>query len=134
MIFLDSSYIIGLLIKSDDFHIQAHQLRPVIEYEKIIINNTVLTEVMNSLKSQNNVPNHLLNLDRIYDFLSDSIGVEYLSKEDYKAAKEIMKQFNESINFSDCTILRTMQNNNINEIVSFDSDFDKIRGLKRIYL
>lgn len=81
MIFLDSSYLIGLLIKSDDYYIKAHQLKPIIEYEKIMINNTVLTEVMNSLKLQNNAEKPSFDLDKIFNFLSNSLEVEYLNED-----------------------------------------------------
>ena len=39
-----------------------------------------------------------------------------------------------SVNYSDCTILKTMMDNNVSVVVSFDSDFDKINGIRRIYL
>lgn len=38
------------------------------------------------------------------------------------------------VNYSDCTILKTMMDNNVSVVVSFDSDFDKINGIRRIYL
>ena len=34
MIFLDSTYLIGLMIDNDDYHEQAHQLRPIIDKER----------------------------------------------------------------------------------------------------
>jgi len=42
--------------------------------------------------------------------------------------------YNQSVNYSDCTILKTMMDNNVSVVVSFDSDFDKINGIRRIYL
>ena len=46
MIFLDSTYLIGLMIDNDDYHEKAHQLRPIIDKERKLINNTVLVEVL----------------------------------------------------------------------------------------
>ena len=57
-----------------------------------------------------------------------------LTYDDYRDSFDIFEFYNFSINFSDCTILNTMQNYKINKIASFDSDFDKIKGVKRIYL
>ena len=59
MIFLDSTYLIGLMIDNDDYHEQSHQLRPIIDKERKLINNAVLVEVLNSLKKNN----HKLGLD-----------------------------------------------------------------------
>lgn len=68
--------------------------------------------------------NSLLKIDNIH----------YLNEEDYKKSIELFKFYNKSINFSDCTILSTMLKNNIRNIVSFDSDFDKIKNIQRIYI
>ena len=56
----------------------------------------------------------------------------YLSQEDYISALSINRDYGDSINYSDCIILKTMQDLGINKILSFDSDFDKIHGITRI--
>lgn len=65
MIFLDSTYLIGLMIDNDDYHEQAHQLRPIIDKERKLINNTVLDEVFNSLKKNKLELDVLLSLVEI---------------------------------------------------------------------
>lgn len=40
--------------------------------------------------------------------------------------------YNNSINYSDCLILTTMQNMGINKIVSFDEGFKKVNNLEVI--
>ena len=57
---------------------------------------------------------------------------DYLSIEDYRKAMRLYKFYNFSINFSDCTILVSMQKHGISKIITTDSDFDKIRGIQRI--
>ena len=70
----------------------------------------------------------------IIDLLYGMDNIHYLTTEDYDNALEICKNYGFSINFSDCTILESMKQYNINSIVSFDSDFDKADEIKRIYL
>ena len=130
MIFLDSTYLIGLMIDNDDYHKKAHQLRPVIDRERKLINNTVLVEVLNSLKKNN----HKLELDEIMDALLGLDKVVFLTDDDYDESFKLFKYYNLSVNYSDCTILKTMMDNNVSVVVSFDSDFDKINGIRRIYL
>lgn len=130
MIFLDSSYLIALIIKSDKYHPQAHKLSSILKNESILINNTVLTEVLNSFSTKNNPE----DISKIANFLLTIENIDYLESEDYKKAVDLFKFYNQSINFSDCTILQTMEKMKVNTIVSFDSDFDKIKGIKRIYL
>lgn len=128
MIFLDSSYLIGLILKNDSFSYNSHLITPYLEKENKIINNTVFNEVLNSLTSNN----FNYNLPYIKKLLL-SFNLDILTYDDYKNSFDLFEFYNFSINFSDCTILNTMQNYNINKIASFDSDFDKIKGVKRIY-
>lgn len=44
---------IGLIVDNDKHHKKSHKLRPLLEHETKIINSTVLTEVLNSLKKNN---------------------------------------------------------------------------------
>ena len=129
MIFLDSTYLIGLILKNDSLNYKSHLLKSYLDDENKIINNTVFNEVLNSVSSNNS--NYDLN--HIKKLLL-SFNVDFLTSDDYLDSFDIFEYYNFSVNFSDCTILNTMQNYNINKIVSFDSDFDKVKGIKRFYL
>ena len=129
MIFLDSTYLIGLILKNDSLYYKSHLLKSYLDDENKIINNTVFNEVLNSVTSNNS---HY-DLNHIKRLLL-SFNIDFLTSDDYLDSFDIFEYYNFSVNFSDCTILNTMQNYNINQIASFDSDFDKIKGVKRIYL
>ena len=133
MIFLDSSFIIGLFNENDDNHdkaVKIMELMPEIVKQKKAINNIVLLEVLNKIQKdyyktvRKEIINFLLSMDKIY----------YVENEDYLNVIKLMEYYKYSINYSDCLILLTMANNNINTIISFDNDFDKIDGIKRIYI
>lgn len=53
MIFLDSSYLIALVIKKDNYLDRSLKIEPQIENEDKLINNTVFNEVLNSLSHNN---------------------------------------------------------------------------------
>ncbi len=129
MIFLDSTYIIGLLLKRDNFTLKSLKLEPILANEKKLINNTVLNEVLNSLTRINARYDLNAILNSLYKY-----EIDFLTPKDYEESINLFKYYNQSINFSDCTILRSMYENNISTIVSFDSDFDKINGINRIFL
>ena len=128
MIFLDTSYIKGLILKNDSYQIFSENIKPILETETKATNITVLVEVLNSLKPNNfngdirEIIFQLLNLDTF----------DWLTAEDYNSAMEVFNYYGGSVNYADCTILQSMQNHGISRIVSFDSDFDRIRGIKRI--
>ncbi|MBR3139779.1 MAG: type II toxin-antitoxin system VapC family toxin [Methanobrevibacter sp.] len=129
MIFLDSTYLIGVILKKDTYTEKALQLKPILKNERKLINNTVFTEVLNSLTATNS--NY--NVNELTELLL-SYEIDFLDQDDYKEAAVSFKYYNHTINFSDCTILQTMIKNGVTTIVSFDSDFDKIKGIHRIYI
>lgn len=130
MIFLDSSYLIGLIIDNDQHHTKAVELKPYLKNEKKLINNTVLVETLNSIKKTN----HSIDTDEIINSISKLDYINFLTKNDYFKSLELFNYYNQSINYSDCMMLYTMQQYSLNTIVSFDSDFDKVSTINRIYL
>lgn len=126
MIFLDSSYLIALMLKQDRNYKKASDLKTTIFNERIIINNTVLSEVLNSFNKYNSL-NLEHNVNNMFKF-----DIDYLTEDDYKKALTYYRYYNTAINFSDCTILVTLNKYNTDKIVSFDSDFNKIKGIINI--
>ena len=60
--------------------------------------------------------------------------IYHVEDEDYLKAIELMQYYKYTVNYSDCLIILSMFNNNIDTIVSFDSDFNRIDGINRIYI
>jgi len=133
MLFYDSSFILALFNENDENHKNAKKLLndyPSILNQKKAINNIVLMEVLNKLKKsyykpmRKNIINFMLSMDEIF----------YAESEDYEKAIALMEQYKYDINYSDCLIIITMYNHNINTIVSFDNDFNHINHINRIYI
>ena len=133
MLFFDTSFILGLFNENDDNHHKVKkilEMNPDISKQKKAINNIVLTEVLNKIKKDYyrnvrvNIINFLLSMDEIY----------HVEDEDYLKAIELMQYYKYTVNYSDCLIILSMFNNNIDTIVSFDSDFNRIDGINRIYI
>ena len=78
MIFLDTTYLIGLIFSTDANHLKSKQLSKKFSEERKAINNVVLIEVLNSLDNykfklnDNDVFECLLKLDYI-DILNKRI-------------------------------------------------------------
>lgn len=120
MIFVDTSFLIALLISTDHFHERALEISETIN-ERKVINNTVLNETLNAFSGKGGK----IGKD-LYNIILEMFDVEYLSPVDYEKAMDLFLHYDSSINYSDCTILTTMFQNNIDRIVSFDRDFEKI--------
>lgn len=122
MIFLDSGYFIGLMDKKDDNHEDAIKIENYLNYadESTVVNTTVLVETLNRSVGKKD------DVKQLWDDLHVNNIVIQLSDEDYLKSLEINGWFNNSINYSDCTIIQTMMSMGINRIVSFDGGFKKI--------
>lgn len=97
--------------------------------EHRVINNVVLSETLNGIRRYE----RRVNLKDIYEIITQVFDIDYLKKEDYSESVHIYHYYNGAINYSDCLILKNMQDRNINRILSYDDDFDKINGIPRIY-
>ena len=129
MIFLDASFLIAFFLRENDYLDSIDEIEDIIKYEKYVINNTVITEVLNTFK----IPNDNFNPKNILEAMLKLHIVDYLSPKDNSFKRIFSNYYGQAINFSDCTILRTMEKYDIDTIVSFDDDFDKINGIKRIF-
>lgn len=123
MIFLDTGYFKGLFDEKDVHHNDALKIEDFLNdlNETTVINTTVLVETLNWSVG-------IDNLNEIYSNLHRENQVIQLTDNDYSKSLEINGWYGNSINYSDCTIINTMLNMGINQIVSFDSGFRKIQG------
>ena len=126
MIFVDASFLIALLISTDHFHERALEISETIN-ERKVINNTVLNETLNAFSGKGGK----IGKD-LYNIILEMFDVEYLSPVDYEKAMDLFLHYDSSLNYSNCTILTTMFQNNIDRIVSFDRDFEKIEMINLI--
>lgn len=126
MIFVDTSFLISLLVKTDSHHEKALKIAESI-HERKVINSTVMNETLNAFTGKGGKIGK-----ELYRIIEEMFDIEYLNQSDYEHAMEIYLHFDSSINFSDCTILSTMIRNKIDKIISFDSDFEKVKGIKII--
>lgn len=123
MIFIDTTFLIALLFKTDPLHEKALIIADSIN-ERKVINNTVLCETLNSFSGKGGKIGK-----ELYSVINEMFDIKYLDFSDYGMAMDIYLNYDSSINYSDCTILTTMFQNKINKIATFDSHFEKIKGL-----
>jgi predicted nucleic acid-binding protein len=128
LIFIDSSYIIALIVESDQWHDDALRLMDVVSKSEKIITHAMIIETINLIgkcmggKIGEKIFNYICDNYRIYektDLLSRSM-IEFL-------------KYDGKISLADSTALITMQDFKIHEIVSFDKDFDGKNGVVRIF-
>ena len=129
MIFLDTCYFKALIDKRDPYHKTALKIKKYLsdENKETMVNTTVVVETLNkSFKIK-------FPIDELFNNLHEDNKVVELTHQDYLKSLEISGWFDNSINYSDCTIVETMLEENVSNIVTFDSDFKKIKFFNVIY-
>ena len=127
MIFLDTTFVVGLFVSNDDWHDSAVKVYNEIRNEKLVISNLVIAETVTILKNKletkdileiyRNIPNffHVVDDNDLYD-----------------AAMNEFVKYDSSISFFDAMYVAIMKKEDILKIASFDSDFDKVDNLIRL--
>jgi len=120
MIFLDASFLISLILNKHKNHERAKKIYLRIENQEKIISNLVITEVITVLDRNLKVDEELLK--STYKYLNEDFQVIDDSLFFDEAFEEVLNQ--KHLGFFDCMYLRLMKILEINNITSFDKDFN----------
>ena len=129
MIFADSSFFIALLNKKDQWHNDIPNVLTQIDKVKKITSILVLSETVTLVGSLSGGKAGVL----IYEYIIDNYEVIYIDKTLSSNAMEKFLQYDGTLSLADCVSLEIIEIHQINSIVSFDSDFDKVKNINRIH-
>jgi predicted nucleic acid-binding protein len=129
VIFLDSSFIIALADIDDQFHERAVKVLPALESQRMI-SDLVISESVTAVgaklgsKATRDVFENLT-----YDSATKTV---YSGRRLYERAMLVYIKYNGNLSFPDSVTVRLMYDQKIKEIVSFDSDFDRVDRIARV--
>ena len=87
MIFVDTTFLIALLIKTDPFHEKALEVSNDI-HDRKVINNTVLNETLNVFTGKGGKLGK-----ELYKIINEMFDIKYLNSVDYDEAMDIYLDF-----------------------------------------
>lgn len=133
--FLDTSFILALILDSDSNHDKAKNLSYILN-EECYINNNVLNEVLTLTGMKLNIN----SAKELYYSIIDSFELlnEYdilnYNSENFKIFETYIgvNSNKTKLSFTDSSIILTMKSFKINNLVSFDKEFEKIEGINLI--
>lgn len=133
--FLDTSFILALVLDSDTNHKKALDLKYILD-EECYINNNVLNEVLTLTGRKINIDSAkelYYNLIDSFDVLDEYSILNYNSETFNVFEKYIRSNSNKTkLSFTDSSIILTMKEFNIPNLVSFDKEFKRVDGIKLI--
>ena len=129
MIFIDASFFIAAINKNDQWHENAGKLLPIIIKEEKVTSQLILSDMLTLVGSLFGGKTGL----KLFDYILDNHEVHYANKELSFNAMETFLKYDGTLSFADAVSVEIMKDLGINQIVSFDSDFDKVDGIIRIH-
>ena len=132
-VFIDANLLIYLNTISDYRNRLAYETF----YLDLLVNNKAYTDVLvlNELLwvswKRYNVP-YYVTIDFINKVVKPYVNILPLGEEEYEEATNLIKEY--SIRPSDAFHVAVMKTRNIPNIASEDKEFDKVEGIKRLWL
>lgn len=131
-ILLDTSFIFAFFNKKDEHHESADKIMQALRnglFGKLFISDYVFDEFVTLAGAH-------LRFDLAEEWgqtLLNSSSIELLTtdKTEFDEAWKLFIRYKE-LSFTDCTLLAISKHFGIDNIASFDSDFDKTKAIKRI--
>ena len=126
--FLDTTFIVALFVSNDQWHSQSLKVYDNIKNQELVISNLVIAETITVLKNKlktKDISEIYHNLSNIFDIIDDNLI--------FDEAMDIFTKYDSTISFFDAMYVAVSKKEGINEIVSFDADFDKIDGIVRVH-
>ncbi|MFA5247050.1 MAG: type II toxin-antitoxin system VapC family toxin [Candidatus Micrarchaeia archaeon] len=123
----DSSFLIALFDRYDQYHSQAKELQKI--HPNIAITSVILWETVEYFirKEGNNSGTDAGK--RIFD---SKIPVLETDLTVYKNSLDVMEKYNQ-LSYCDAISVTVLASFKEKQIISFDSDFDLVPGIERIY-
>lgn len=128
MILVDSSVFIALADARDQWHGAAKALIPSIEHDDIVVSDLIIAEVVTEIGRRAGGKEGM----KLYHYFTDNCAVVYGDESMIQSAMKIFLRYDGSLSLSDALSVQIMETTHTRKILSFNSDFDKIKGIERI--
>ncbi len=127
MIFADSSYFIAIVNEKDQWHRRAIEILKKID-DDLVVTDLIISESVTSVGSIGGGKAGL----KVYNYITDNCQVTFADKATLDRAMRIYLMYDGTLSLADAVSLIVMEDYGIKTILSFDSDFDRVKGMTRL--
>lgn len=128
MLFADASYWISLFCENEENYSRALELKDDLSHETIYVNEHAFGEVFTFIARRHGGQ---VAFEKANAIISNShIEVLQAGEDEWREALELGRKY--GFSFTDCLTAVQMKKTGVRELVSFDSDFDKIPWVERV--
>jgi uncharacterized protein len=127
-VFIDTSYIVGLTDRKDQWHEDARRIVKRVPKHPRLTNLVIVESVTIVGSRSGGKPARTL-----YDYFVDECEVIFVDHALMDSAIIQHTRFDGALSLADCATVAAMTAKSETDIVSFDSDFDRVAGLNRVH-
>jgi len=127
LIFADSSYFIAIADRRDQWHKRAVKISKNVDTE-LLVTNLVVAESVTVVGARGGGKAGLA----VYEYISDNCEVVFVTRDMLEDAMDIYLKYDGTLSVADAVTVLVMKKRGIKEILSFNSDFDKVENITRI--
>jgi len=128
VIFGDASYFIALSNKGDRWHADALRVAGKLR-DSILVTDLVVAESVTQVGSRVGVKAG----KTLFQYFRDDCRIAYAGEDLLDDAMERWQTYGGRLSVSDAVSLAIMARERLSKILSFDSDFDIVRGIDRLH-
>lgn len=140
-IIIDSSTLVALFDESDLWHNATIELLTECERQDIsvIILDAVIDETVSVLVRRFHDKKKSNNLAECFEKINSFISngklrfTSSIIRKHFRTILDLILKSNNTLSFTDALIVHFLHQNNLKNLLSFDSDFDSISGISRIF-
>ncbi len=123
----DSSFFVALTDRKDRWHRDAVRLKKDLTW-RLLVSDFVVDEAVTLIGARRGGrPAQIL-----FQYFADECEIEYVDEDLFEAAMAYHLRFDGRLSVTDCVSLALLERTGIEGIVSFDDDFDRVKGINRI--
>lgn len=129
-IFIDSSFLIALINENDSLHEKSLEYLDLIEKNDCYISNLIINEVLTVIGNKIDLKTAISAFNLLYDifYLID----EYENKDFNYFVMLVYEKFNAKLSFTDSSVIVNMHNEGIENLLSFDKEFKRVKDINLI--
>jgi len=128
VIMLDTSFLVALARERDGKHARAKEILSHVK-EGMLISEFVFAEFVNYLSAKDGGESAHAAAEGL---LSSDAEFIFSNFDEVRDSLEILRKYS-GFSFTDASCVAIMKRGGISKIASFDSDFDKLKEIERVY-
>ena len=129
MIFIDTTYIIAIILEKDQWHPRIKSIEEKISNKKRITSDIMITEAMATIGSLKGGK----IAKTMYNYIKDNYSIYETNMKTLDDGMSILLKYDGTLSLADSIAMKIMEKLKIYEIVSFDEHFDNKEGIVRIH-